>query len=59
MHSSLGLKHIRGETGKVAQEQFVGDDQSADGRWVEKAVVRDFEKDLYREEMRLIVKRYG
>jgi len=49
MHSSLGLKHVRGETGRVAQEQVVGDAQSADGSWVDKAVIRDHEKDLYRE----------
>ena len=51
MRSSLGLKHVRGETGKVAQEQFVGAQQSVDGSWVEKAVVRHHEDDLYREEI--------
>ena len=51
MRSSLGLKHIRGETGRIAQEQFVGAEQSADSSWVDKAVVRHYEDDLYREEI--------
>jgi hypothetical protein len=51
MRSSLSLRHIRGRTGKIAQEQFVGAEQSADGSWVHKTVVRHHEDDLYREEI--------
>lgn len=51
MRSSLAIKHVRGKTGTTAQEQFVGADQSVDGSWVDKAVVRDYEKDLYREQI--------
>ena len=51
MHSSLRLKVIRGATGKVAQEQLVGESQSADGVWVQEVRVLDREADLERHEV--------
>jgi hypothetical protein len=47
---SLATKLVRGATGRVAQEQFVGADQTvSDGTWTEKAVVVDYENDRYVE----------
>jgi hypothetical protein len=47
---SLATRLIRGATGRVAQEQFVGADLTAsDGTWTEKSVTRDFENDRYVE----------
>jgi hypothetical protein len=50
LHSSLRLKHTRGATGKVAQEQQVGDDfRYSDGSWVDLTRVKDYEADRYVE----------
>lgn len=50
LRSSLRIKVVRGATGQVAQEQFVGSEQTvADGTWTDKAVVRDYEHDRYAE----------
>lgn len=50
MHSSLRLKHRRGATGKIAQEQQVGDDFHRDtASWRDLTRVRDYENDRYFE----------
>jgi hypothetical protein len=50
LRGSLATKLVRGATGRVAQEQFVGADQTvADGTWTEKGVVVDYENDRYIE----------
>jgi hypothetical protein len=49
LRSTLGLKLVRGATGKVAQTQTVGARQSGDGSWTEVAVVVDWENDRYLE----------
>ena len=50
IRDSLATKLIRGATGEVAQEQFVGADHTkADGSWTEKTVLVDHETDRYVE----------
>ena len=48
-HGGLGLKLRRAGSPKVVQEQFVGVEQSADGSWVDKSILRDHEADSYVE----------
>jgi hypothetical protein len=50
LRASLQIKVVRGATGEVAQEQFVGADQTvADGTWTDKVMVRDHENARYSE----------
>ena len=48
-HDGLGLKLRREGSPRVVQEQFVGAEQSADGSWVDKSILRDHEADKYVE----------
>ncbi len=43
LHGGLGIKLVRGATGKVAQEQFVGASPSEDGRIAQVTMLRDYE----------------
>lgn len=43
LHGGLGIKLIRGATGKVAQEQFTGASRSEDGSIAEVSMLRDYE----------------
>ena len=43
LHGGLGIKLVRGATGKVAQEQFVGASPSEDGSIAEVTMLRDYE----------------
>lgn len=49
LRSSLKTSLRRAGSSRVVQEQFVGDEQSADDTWVSKTVLRDRESDRYVE----------